>query len=184
MQKVRRLNGQRWLHTLPTSLCGFVIHPEKGWYAPLSHAKVLDPTCNLHNGNTEFKCLHSKCDKSPQEACNDFFCKTINGKFCLNSNHQYHHQVQLQLYVHINTVSWCKLNVYTPASIYRTQRIYSSRSGSIKHSFDHRCRKLGDSEGTHTHKQLQGGIAPTKIHPLVYYLASCVLYSSTQSTYS
>ena len=92
---------------LTTSPCGFIIHPEKGWLGASPDAKVLDPLHSLHNGIAECKCPYSKRDKSPQEACNDssFFCELVDEKLCLKRNYQYYSQVQLQLFVSINTAT-------------------------------------------------------------------------------
>ena len=119
---------------LTTSPCGFIIHPEKSWLGASPDAKVFDPSSNLQNGIAEFKCPYSKRDKSPQEACSDqgFFCEMVNGKFSLKRNHQYYHQVQLQLYVATTRASWCDFCVYTPVGI-ATERIYPCSEWKSSH---------------------------------------------------
>ena len=91
-------------------------------------AKVVDPISFYPNGIAEFKCPFTHRDKSPQECCHDpsFSCKWENGDLHLKRNHQYFHQVQLQLYVGSDLFSWCDFCVYTPVDV-AVERIYPSK---------------------------------------------------------
>ena len=68
---------------LPTYLSS--IQQIKSWLGASPEAKVVDPICNSPNCITEFKCLYSKRDKSPQESCDDpaFYCSWENGHLSL-----------------------------------------------------------------------------------------------------
>ena len=116
--------GHSGLITYP---CGFIIHPTMGWLGASPDAKVVDPSLQLLNGITEFKCPYSKRDKSPKECCDDpsFYCTWTNGHLQLKHNHQYYHQVQLQLFVGTD-FSWCDFCVYTPKGL-AVQRIYPDK---------------------------------------------------------
>ena len=104
--------------------CGFIIHPTKGWLGASPDVKVLDPWSE-EVGIAKFKCPYSKQDLSPLEACADTkFCgEVVNGQFQLKRNHQYFHQVQLQLYVSRDMHSFCDFCVYTPVEV-AVERIY------------------------------------------------------------
>ena len=110
---------------LTTNPCGFIMHRTKGWLGASPDAKVYDPSCNDSNGIVEFKCPYSKRDKSPQDLCQDhsFYCELFTGTFHLKRNHNYYHQVQLQLYVGGDMFSWCDFCVYTPVDV-AVERIY------------------------------------------------------------
>ena len=123
-------NGHNDLTTHP---CGFFIHPTKGWLGASPDARVNDPLCNLI-GIAEFKCPYSKQDQSPYDACADanFCCEIVNGKFQLKREHQYFHQVQLQLYVSSDMYSLCDFCVYTPVDV-AVERIYPSKEWETKY---------------------------------------------------
>lgn len=84
-------------HTnLVVTICGFIIHPSKGWLGASPDGFVCDPSSHEPCGILEVKCPDSKRDITAEEACNDpdFYCTFENGRL-----NQYFHQVQLQLYV-------------------------------------------------------------------------------------
>ena len=85
---------------------------------------------SILHGIAEFKCPYSKRDYSPYEACADpdFFCEVIDGQFRLKRQHQYYHQVQLQLYVSSDKYS----RVYTPVDV-AMERIYQCKKWERKH---------------------------------------------------
>ena len=109
---------------LTTQKCGFIIHPTKGWLGASPDVKIFDPWSE-EVGIAKFKCPYSKQDLSPLEACADTkFCgEVVNGRFQLKRNHQYFHQVQLQLYVSRDMHSFCDFCIYTPIEV-AVERIY------------------------------------------------------------
>ena len=82
---------------------------------------MVDPSETLSNGIAEFKCPFSKKDVSPEKACCDpgFYLTfdVAGGKYHLNRDHQYYHQVQLQLVVSMDICHWCNFCVYTPHGV-------------------------------------------------------------------
>ena len=102
---------------LVTSACGFIIHPTMGWLGASPDAFVTDPSEKnmIYNGIVEFKCPFSKKNISPIDACSDpgFYCHVNNGQLHLKHDHIYYHQVQLQLFVTMDTRHWCDFCVYT-----------------------------------------------------------------------
>ena len=108
---------------LSASVCGFFVHPQKGWLGASPDAKVFDPDTSS-NGIAEFKCPFSKADDTVEAACEDphFYCKLADdGRLTLVRNHQYYHQVQLQLYTSL--ASWCDFCVYTSKNL-AVEQIY------------------------------------------------------------
>ena len=122
--------GHNGLTTYP---CGFLIHPTMGWLGASPDAKVVDPSFQPPNGIAEFKCPFSKRDKSPQKCCDDpsFYCTWIDGHLQLKHDHQYYHQVQLQLLVGTD-FSWCDFCVYTPKGL-AVQRIFPDKLWQSNH---------------------------------------------------
>ena len=70
---------------------------------------VKDLTSQQSNGVIEVKCPYTKRDCTPEEACSDdkFCCQIVNSIIPLKHDHNYYHQVQLQLYVCIE-YDWCQ----------------------------------------------------------------------------
>ena len=82
--------------------CGFIIHSKLGWLGASPDGRVTDPSLQCVNGIIEFKWFYAYGDKALQEACKDehFYCGLNgNGTIFLKVTHQYHHQVQLWLFV-------------------------------------------------------------------------------------
>ncbi len=107
-----RSNGHDGLSTEPV---GFIIHPTMGWLVASPDAFVTDPSVLLQQGIAEFKCPFSKKEIPPLEACKDpsFYCTVHDNKLHLTRNNKYYHQVQLQLFVTMDMLSWCDFGVYT-----------------------------------------------------------------------
>lgn len=108
---------------LTAKICGFFVHPEKGWLGASPDAQVDDPD-HSSTGIAEFKCPFSKADATVEAACEDqlFYCNlTDDQNIMLNRNHQYYHQVQLQL--HTSCAPWCDFCVYTTKNV-GVERIY------------------------------------------------------------
>ena len=110
--KYMQSNGHPGLHTEKD---GFVVHPEKCWLGASPDAWVIDPSVSCSFGIAEFKCPFSMAKNT---VCNEesFYCSFINGRPRLERNHQYFHQVQLQLYV--TGVKWCDFCEYTLKAVF------------------------------------------------------------------
>ena len=109
---------------IQAEVCGLFVHPVKGWLAASPDARVNDPDAPLPFGIAEIKCPFSKADVTVEVACKDtlFYCTMDREKnLKLARNHQYYHQVQLQLYT--SGASWCDFCVYTTKDI-AIERIY------------------------------------------------------------
>ena len=76
--------------------------------ARLLDAFVTDPTSVFPQGIAEFKCSYSKKDEDPLIACDDksFYCTRKENSIHLKNTHAYYHQVQLQLYVGMDGVTF------------------------------------------------------------------------------
>ena len=93
----------------------FVINPTQGWLGASSDGLVPDPASRDPSGILEIKCPYTKCNVSPQEACQDrdVYCTLEDGHIKLKKTHIYFHQVQLQLYVCSDLCTWCDFCVVT-----------------------------------------------------------------------
>ena len=89
------------------------IHPVMGWLGTSPDACVTDPYSDISEDKA------AKKDQTPIKACEDpsFHCYYHNGGFHLKRNHQYYHQVQLQLFVGIEKHNWCDFVVYITKGI-------------------------------------------------------------------
>ena len=99
---------------IEVNICGFIVHRVKGWLGASPDAQVYDPDVSLPHGIVEIKFPYSKADVTIEVACHYslFYCTLDDEKnIQLARNHQYYHQVQLQLYV--SAASWCDFCVYT-----------------------------------------------------------------------
>ena len=110
---------------LVTEEAGFVVHVENCWLGASPDSWVIDPSSESVRGLAEFKCPYTKADITPYEACQDqnFCCTIVNGQLQLKRNHQYYHQVQLQLYVASDICKWCDFCIYTTKGVV-IERIY------------------------------------------------------------
>ena len=81
--------------------CGFIIHPVMGWLGASPDACVTDPYSDIPEGIAEF--VFQKRSKKCEDP--SFYCYYDND-FHLKRNHQYCHQVQLQLFVGMDKYSW------------------------------------------------------------------------------
>ena len=109
---------------IQAEVCGLFVHPVKGWLAASPDAQVNDPDVSSPHGIAEIKCPFSKADVTIEVACKDtlFYCTMDTEKnLKLTRNHQYYHQVQLQLYT--SGASWFDFCVYTTKDI-AIERIY------------------------------------------------------------
>ena len=100
---------------LQITKAGFMVHSMKGWLGASPDGWVVDPSFVPLNGLLEVKCPYSMAEKTPEDMCKDdhFYCRIINGSLQLDKNHQYYHQVQLQLYVASDRAKWCDFCVFT-----------------------------------------------------------------------
>ena len=104
-----------------TQDCGLFVHPVHGWLAATPDAVVeID---GEQSGILEVKCPYTERDNTVENAClNPTFCCDINqGNLRLKVEHNYYHQVQLQLYV--TGTKWCDFCVFMIKGI-GIQRIY------------------------------------------------------------
>ena len=87
------------------------------WEAHQIDGRVVDFECQNHFGLAEVKCLETKSQVTPLDACQDsyFFCEAVNGHCKLKRNHAYFAQVQGQMGV--SGASWCDFIVYTNKGI-------------------------------------------------------------------
>jgi hypothetical protein len=107
-------------YNLTVQECGFFVHPQKEWLGASPDGVVLDPTYNPSDGLLEIKCPYSIRDAHPLEACYDtsFYCFIDTDGLCkLKKDHQYYHQVQVQLFVCSDKHHWCDFCVYTTKGI-------------------------------------------------------------------
>ena len=103
-------------HTdLQVSPAGFIVDARKGWLGASPDGWVVDPSYVPSNGILEIKCPYSMAEKSPEEISKDenFYLHLVNGCLKLDENHQYYHQVQLQLFVASDKAKWCDFCVFT-----------------------------------------------------------------------
>ena len=112
---------------IKAELCGLFVHPVKGWLGASPNARVHDKDVASPQGIAEIKCPFSKADVTLEVACKDkqFYCTMdMDKNITLSQNHQYYHQVQLQLYT--SCASWCDFCAYTTKDIHHVaiERIY------------------------------------------------------------
>ena len=76
-------------------------------------AKIIDLSCKDCFGLGEVKCLSSKFNVTPEDACDDpnFFMEKKDGKLCLKRGHVYYDQVQGLM--GLTGFQWCDFIVYT-----------------------------------------------------------------------
>ena len=105
-EKHMQSNGHPSLHT---KKAGFMVDIEKSWLGISPDAWVHDPSVDCTDGIAEFMCPYTMADKTPEEMCDQkgFYLVSLNGIPCLKQNHEYYHQVQLQLYVNRSMTQWC-----------------------------------------------------------------------------
>ena len=114
---------------LHTQKAGFVVDDEKCWLGASPDAWVSDPSSDCAStGIAEFKCPYTKADKTSEEMCREktFYLHLVNGTPCLNRDHLYYHQVQLQLYVTRHTAQWCDFCVYSMKGV-TVERIWPDK---------------------------------------------------------
>ena len=111
---------------LTANHCGFVVHPQECWLGASPDGVVNESPNEPPKGLLEIKCPFSKRDVSPKIACEDpsFYCFfSSDGSMRLKRNHQYYHQVQLQLFVCSDMYQWCDFCVYTTKGV-MVERLY------------------------------------------------------------
>jgi hypothetical protein len=123
-EKYMKAKGHDGLHT---EKAGFIVDPCKCWFGASPDAWVFDPVDNTQ-GIAEFKCLYTFADVTPEEMLEDknFYYSVVNSHPYLNRDHQYYHQVQLQLYVSRESVKWCDFCVYSQKGVL-VERIYPNK---------------------------------------------------------
>jgi len=116
-------NGHPYLTVSP---CGFIVHPQEGWLGASPDGMVTESPNELSKGLLEIKCPFSKRDVLPKIACKDpsFYCFLSDDESLrLKRDHQYYHQVQLQLFVCSDMCQWCDFCVYTTKGV-MVERLY------------------------------------------------------------
>ena len=118
-------NGHPSLHT---KKAGFVVNIEKSWLGFSPDAWVHNPSVDCTDGTAEFKCPYTMADITPEEMCDQksFYLVSLNGIPCLKRDHEYYHQVQLQLYVTRSMAKWCDFCVYSLRGVF-VQRIFPDK---------------------------------------------------------
>ncbi|XP_038563448.1 uncharacterized protein LOC119894834 [Micropterus salmoides] len=100
---------------------GFIIHPDLPWIGASPDGMV---TCTCHgDGVLEIKCPFNSRDCSLAESCkHPSFCLGLreDGTMSLKTDHKFMYQVQVQM--HVATVSYCDFMVWTPQEFF-IQRI-------------------------------------------------------------
>ena len=97
-------------HNVTVKQCGFFIHPQEPWLGASPDGVVIDHCCTPSKGLLEIKCPYSIREITPREACDtvpSFYCTINDGVVKLKREHQYYHQVQLQLFVCSSEYDWC-----------------------------------------------------------------------------
>ena len=99
---------------------GSIVHPQERWIVASPDGKVVDPTSDFSNGILEIKCPYSKRDIPPNQCCEDLWFDCFfgeSGEFRLKRDHEFYHQVQVQLVVSSYLYSWCDFCTYTTKGV-------------------------------------------------------------------
>jgi hypothetical protein len=106
-------------HIVSVEKCGLIVHPQEPWLGASPDGVVTDHCCTPSKGLQEIKCPYSMREITPTQACCDpsFYCTLESGSIKLKRNHQYYHQVQLQLFVCSNEYHFCDFCIYTPMGV-------------------------------------------------------------------
>ena len=96
-------------HPVKTTPSGFVVHPDKGWLGASLDAWVTDHSSAQVEGLQSLSghTLSSFLPLRRHVKTLNFYCTMVNGQIQLRIDHQYYHQVQLQLYVASDLCQWC-----------------------------------------------------------------------------
>ena len=118
---------------------GFVVSKASPVIGATPDARVVDFSCTDHFGTAEVKCLYTKHQVTPLDACSDAkFCmeKTNDTESKLKVDHPYYAQVQGQMAV--TGARWCDFIVYTSRGLY-VQRITHDPGFLLLYSFYKVC---------------------------------------------
>ena len=120
---------------LQVAKAGLIVRMTKGWLGASPDGWVIYPSYDPPNGMLEIKCPYSK---SPKEICEDdnSYIHFVENSYQLDQNHQYYHQVQLQLCVASDKAKWFDFCMFTLKGVW-AQRIFPD-----KHWKDNYCLKL------------------------------------------
>jgi len=96
---------------------GFVVWLDMPIVGASPDGRVVEFGCQNHFGLAEVKCLETKFQVTPLEACQDpsFFSEAVNGHCKLKQNHACYTQVHGQM--GCSGASWCDFIVYTKKGI-------------------------------------------------------------------
>ena len=115
-------------HSLTVQKCGLFVSPATPWLAASPDGLVYDPVNAVQPfGLVEFKNPHSARAKTLDEACDSTtFCleKEERGAYKLKKRHDYHYQIQCQLYC--TNREWCDFVMRTDRVLH-IERIYRDR---------------------------------------------------------
>ena len=106
-------------HAVQTSRTGLVISVDNPWLAASPDDRVIDQSSNPQLGLVEYKNPYSARTMTVAEACQKIqsFCLEKKGEtYQLKRNHDYHYQVQCQLYC--NKLSWCDFVLRTEKELF------------------------------------------------------------------
>lgn len=100
-----------------TKDCGLYVHPYHGWLAATPDAAVHFDSNAEPDGILEVKFPYTERENHPLQSCTNpnFYATLCTGNLKLKREHNYYHQVQLQLAV--TTFKWCDFCVYTTKGI-------------------------------------------------------------------
>ena len=105
-------------HLVTTQDCGLFVHSSKG-LAATPDASVHFHKSPVPSGILEIKCPYTHRHNdiyAVARSQESFFCQMgLDGTISLKRDHEYYHQVQLQLYV--TSANWCDFCVYTTKGI-------------------------------------------------------------------
>lgn len=114
---------------LITQATGLIVSPESPWLGASPDDRVTDPNSAISNGLAEYKNPYSARKFTIKEACEKLpnFClekSTLDPESCcLKKRHDYHYQIQCQLYC--DKREWCDIVVNT--EVIHVERIYFNK---------------------------------------------------------
>ena len=91
--------------------CGSIVHPTKRWLGALPDVKVTDTSCDNQKVLWNLS-VHILKGSYYHYEDKHFIVHRLVGIF-IKEDHDYYHQIQLQLYVGLDMYSWCDFCILT-----------------------------------------------------------------------